>query len=274
MSSIFDVEEDHFQKSIRFSERGSQLKEKKEFKAALEAYSKSLSYLESVCVFTDSIEKQGLRSSYKFEERQFKYTIFLGMITTEILGCFVSLEDYEKALKFNEKSQKVIDSLANHSTIKYSRAEPQDQNTYELMRERCAYYGQMASLGQAVRERKIINEGEGIAKDFSELDEIFERMCAFFEQCCSHESCLVPGQITKSDGCFIATAAYSTSTHPDLDTFRNFRDEKLLTNPVGKQLVNLYYQISPSIAQYMENHPGIKSIVRQKLEMLANWMRN
>jgi hypothetical protein len=76
-----------------------------------------------------------------------------------------------------------------------------------------------------------------------------------------------------SSGCFIATAAYSTSTHTDLDTFRNFRDEKLLTNPVGKQLVNIYYQISPSIAKYVEKQPAIKSFVRKQLERLAESMR-
>jgi len=81
-------------------------------------------------------------------------------------------------------------------------------------------------------------------------------------------------QSSTKYGCFIATAAYSTSTHPDLDTLRNFRDEKLLTNPVGKQLVNLYYQISPSIAQYVEKQPAIKSFVRQQLERLAQWMRS
>ncbi|MCL1467298.1 CFI-box-CTERM domain-containing protein [Argonema galeatum] len=74
-------------------------------------------------------------------------------------------------------------------------------------------------------------------------------------------------------GCFIATAAYSTPTHPDLDTFRNFRDEKLLTNPVGKRLVNFYYQISPSIAQYVEKQPAIKSFVRHQLERLAKRIR-
>ena len=80
--------------------------------------------------------------------------------------------------------------------------------------------------------------------------------------------------LKSSDSCFIATAAYSTSTHPDIETFRNFRDEKLLTNPVGKQLVNLYYKISPSIAQYVEKQPALKSFVRYQLERLAQRMRN
>jgi len=79
---------------------------------------------------------------------------------------------------------------------------------------------------------------------------------------------------SNSDSCFIATAAYSTSTHPDLDTFRNFRDERLLTNTIGKNLVSLYYKISPSLAQYVTKQPLIKSFIRRQLEHLARWMRN
>lgn len=74
--------------------------------------------------------------------------------------------------------------------------------------------------------------------------------------------------------CFIATAAYSTSFHPDLDTFRQFRDNRLLTNIVGKLLVSLYYTISPSLARHIEKQPAIKHFLRRKLECLALWMRN
>ncbi|MGA9379621.1 MAG: CFI-box-CTERM domain-containing protein [Phormidium sp.] len=86
--------------------------------------------------------------------------------------------------------------------------------------------------------------------------------------------CVISLELTTNSGCFIATAAYSTSIHPDLDTFRNFRDKKLLTNAVGKQLVNLYYQIGPSIAKYVEKQPVIKNFLRHQLGRLAEWMRN
>jgi tetratricopeptide (TPR) repeat protein len=77
----------------------------------------------------------------------------------------------------------------------------------------------------------------------------------------------------EKSGCFIATAAYSTSIHPDLDTFRSFRDQKLLTNSVGKQLVSFYYTISPNIAHYLEQQTEIKGFVKQQLGYLARWMR-
>lgn len=78
----------------------------------------------------------------------------------------------------------------------------------------------------------------------------------------------------SSSGCFIATAAYSTSIHPDLDTFRAFRDEKLLTHWIGNKLVEMYYKLSPSVAEYINQKPIIKRLVRRQLESLATWMRN
>lgn len=78
----------------------------------------------------------------------------------------------------------------------------------------------------------------------------------------------------KPSGCFIATAAYSTPIHPDLDTFRAFRDEKLLTHLIGNKLVKIYYQLSPSFAEYINQKPRIKRFVRRQLESLATWMRN
>ncbi|MEG4627323.1 CFI-box-CTERM domain-containing protein [Microcoleus sp. w1-18aA5] len=103
-------------------------------------------------------------------------------------------------------------------------------------------------------------------------DQTLAKIRSALDKISSTEVC--PITLDSTGACFIATAAYSTSTHPDLDTFRNFRDERLLTNPVGKQLVSLYYQISPSLAKYMETQPAIKSFSRQQLEHLAEWMRS
>ncbi|MFB2918106.1 MULTISPECIES: CFI-box-CTERM domain-containing protein [Aerosakkonema] len=79
---------------------------------------------------------------------------------------------------------------------------------------------------------------------------------------------------SSSSSCFIATAAYSTSTHPDLDTFREFRDRKLLSNRFGKQLVIFYYKVSPTIATYISNKPALKVFIRHYLEHLARRMRS
>jgi hypothetical protein len=63
-------------------------------------------------------------------------------------------------------------------------------------------------------------------------------------------------------GCFIATAAYGTPMAGEIQILRDFRDGYLLTNPVGSTLVDLYYRVSPPIAEFITEHPGLKPIVR------------
>jgi hypothetical protein len=65
--------------------------------------------------------------------------------------------------------------------------------------------------------------------------------------------------------CFIATAAYGTPMAEEIQVLRKFRDEYLLTNPVGKALVEFYYTVSPPIAAFITEHPSLKPIVRAGL---------
>jgi hypothetical protein len=65
--------------------------------------------------------------------------------------------------------------------------------------------------------------------------------------------------------CFIATAAYGTPMAEEIQILREFRDEYLLTNPVGEALVKFYYRVSPPIAEFITEHPSLKPIVRSGL---------
>jgi len=62
--------------------------------------------------------------------------------------------------------------------------------------------------------------------------------------------------------CFIATAAYGTTMADEVQILRDFRDEYLIANPLGQVFTNLYYRISPPIAEFITDHPSLKSIVR------------
>jgi len=48
----------------------------------------------------------------------------------------------------------------------------------------------------------------------------------------------------------------------EIDVMRQFRDEYLLTNPAGQALVGLYYEISPPMAEFIDENPSLKPIVR------------
>ena len=66
-------------------------------------------------------------------------------------------------------------------------------------------------------------------------------------------------------GCFIASAAYGNAMAEEIQILREFRDEYLLTNPLGQGLVDVYYIISPPIAEFITEHPSLKPIVRAGL---------
>lgn len=65
--------------------------------------------------------------------------------------------------------------------------------------------------------------------------------------------------------CFIATAAYGTPMTEEIQILRKFRDQCLLTNPLGQAFVDLYYTISPPIGDFITGHPSLKPIVRAGL---------
>jgi hypothetical protein len=48
----------------------------------------------------------------------------------------------------------------------------------------------------------------------------------------------------------------------EIEILRQFRDEYLLTNPLGQALVGFYYRISPPIAEFITERPSLKPIVR------------
>jgi len=76
---------------------------------------------------------------------------------------------------------------------------------------------------------------------------------------------VVVGTIETGGGggaCFIATAAFGSYMDPYVQILRAFRDTYLSTNWIGRELVNLYYRVSPSIADFIREREGLKVMVR------------
>lgn len=65
------------------------------------------------------------------------------------------------------------------------------------------------------------------------------------------------------DGCFIATAAFGSPKAPQIEVLRLFRDQCLLGQPVGQWLVRRYYQVSPSLAAWVNEWPMARWLARK-----------
>lgn len=62
--------------------------------------------------------------------------------------------------------------------------------------------------------------------------------------------------------CFIATAAYGSPMESHVLALRAFRDEHLLTNPLGRAFVDFYYRTSPPVARYIGKHRTLMALTR------------
>jgi len=82
------------------------------------------------------------------------------------------------------------------------------------------------------------------------------------------------GDVAIAPGCFIATAAYGTPMHADLDTLRDFRDRFMLTNRPGQALVHFYYRYSPPMADYIAERDWLRAVVRGLLAPIIYTIKN
>jgi len=74
---------------------------------------------------------------------------------------------------------------------------------------------------------------------------------------------------TGSGGCFIATAAFGSDMDPHVMALRAFRDDFLLTNPIGEAVAGLYNKVSPPIAEYIAKRESLRTVVRLTLMPLV-----
>ena len=235
------------------------------YQKALEEYDSSLFWLETFLI--------GCESKVSHSVLSLKTEIILLFIVVNIVGrirnCYIELKEPYKLSVFLKNFEEIVETIGKHE----KNLSAEQFIVYQKLKKEIELDPDDLEFAEA---KAILEKGHQAIIDNSD-DPTFIGLVSKYEKCCSYEKFLVPSKgviIEDSSSCFIATAAYSTSAHPDIDTFRNFRDTKLLTNPVGQALVSLYYKISPSIANYVKRQPVIKSFLRQQLERLAEWMRS
>jgi hypothetical protein len=71
----------------------------------------------------------------------------------------------------------------------------------------------------------------------------------------------------RSGPCFLASAVYGQDA-PQLERFRAFRDEALLTQAAGRALVALYYRVGPALAYAVRRCSPLGRVARAALDFI------
>lgn len=61
--------------------------------------------------------------------------------------------------------------------------------------------------------------------------------------------------------CFIATVCYGSECTPEVIILKDFRDNILNNNVLGRKCVNFYYNISPPVAEYLKHSPFLRKLI-------------
>ena len=80
--------------------------------------------------------------------------------------------------------------------------------------------------------------------------------------------------LSKSSGCYIATAVYGSYNCPQVWTLRRFRDNTLDATWYGRVFIKTYYAISPTLVRWFGNTSWFKDFWRKPLDKLVATLRN
>ncbi len=79
---------------------------------------------------------------------------------------------------------------------------------------------------------------------------------------------------SASSGCFVATAVFDDNQCLEVKELRAFRDRRLLSNPIGRKLVEFYYRHGPRWAQAVKKRRILKKFIRQFLSVASRFFRH
>jgi hypothetical protein len=246
----------------KYSERALHHFQTEDFTQAIQDFSKSFGYEAKVQSKLEEFKKKGFISTdfTKYTEEKHQFLFQLADSIGFIIKCAV-------ALKTNDGEAKYFINF--FSKIVQKLSEKRDTLEVYQLEELNSLSNQLSEF----EDLKIIVEDS--SDNPSSFNPVFSELYQSLEKITNLEMSLVKvGNVSNSDSsCFIATAAYNTSVHTDLDTFRQFRDNKLLPNFFGKRLVTFYYIVGPKLATLVKKNSLIQKAIRTKLESLAKLMR-
>lgn len=89
-------------------------------------------------------------------------------------------------------------------------------------------------------------------------------------------ACVTPSEVVgvlEDKHCFITTVAFGSDMAPEVQAFRDFRNQYLLTNFFGRELIKFYYQAGPPAAEFISQSEFLKSATRVALYPVLGFVR-
>jgi len=139
-------------------------------------------------------------------------------------------------------------------------------------------------------ENGLDHDGDGDcldAGDLIEVDIAFDRHEADYEvemsavDTCQGRSAAAHAALTTTridfttvPPCFVATAAYGSPLADEIWALRRFRDRYLMTNLAGRAFVDVYYAVGPYAADFIAEHPWLRTTTRVFLTPLVALARH
>lgn len=297
MLSPLEEKFQEYQEKTQFClQKANSYKEQGKTDQALEMF---LLAIQRYQVVLDSAERLEIASSVgssPYYEPALRLSVLRTLIRTsiDIAASYLEKDDTKKAfyfISFLEDAAKALRALDTYS----DELDENVQESYEQL-------SKTILIIKTTNHAKEINGAQPdpgfVDKEYSFQDEEQESSIkSYYEKCFSEAvesvtkirslyisslreedeysySSDVSGYSSETSGaCFIATAAYETEYHPDIDTFRRFRDSVLLSNSVGVLLVRAYYWIGPFMASFVRSTPALRRFLRRCLGRLATYMR-
>lgn len=94
---------------------------------------------------------------------------------------------------------------------------------------------------------------------------IYHFVTASADSTLANNICVAPSEVVgllEDKHCFISTAAFGSDMASEVKTFREFRNQFLLTNTLGKIFVKVYYALSPPIAGVIAKSDLLRATTR------------
>ena len=79
--------------------------------------------------------------------------------------------------------------------------------------------------------------------------------------------------IPSKSSCFVATATYKDTYHPNVVALRKFRDESLSKTLLGRIFIAFYYKVGPYLAYPVKHSTSINQMTRRLLDLVVKRLK-